>query len=598
MSGSLYDPAISRLMQTNPELAAIERRRMLAAMLMQQGQQNQKITHPLQIAGNLANTAVAALMTRKADEESKALTDQWRADDKAHWSVTPTAPQQGAPSGAMPDATPAGPMTAPPPGPVQQAALPPISDVAARVLYGEAVNQGPEGLAAVAHVIRNRANLTGLSPDDVVQKPGQFESWGNPQTRERLAALKPEQYAQAKAVMDDVMAGRTPDPTGGATHFLNPDLQQRLRRPLPDWAPPDQGQRIGQHVFYSYPGDFKRTAPPQGGESPQIAANSPPPSAPASDGGGDNMPIPGLPGMTLGTLTTRVMQGMNSENPYTRARAEKYIPMLTQLRQQQALALQEARAERGQIPQGYRFNRDTGQLEQIPGAPTTSGLQPIYGYSKDNQLVVMFPDGRGGVTQAQVPDNVTLAPPTRDQNLGTSIQTVGPGGRPIARAPIDVAGKASAAEVGKAAGTESAGAESAYRTATQTLQNIDGVLNHPGIRMGTGMSSVLNAIPGTDGYDFALRVEQLKGQAFLQAFNTLKGGGAITEAEGAKATAAIARLNTRLGTADFKTAVQELRDIVAAAQERAKAKMPAPAAAPGAAPNRTFTWNPQTGELE
>ena len=37
MSGSLYDPAISRLMQTNPELAAIERRRMLAAMLMKQG---------------------------------------------------------------------------------------------------------------------------------------------------------------------------------------------------------------------------------------------------------------------------------------------------------------------------------------------------------------------------------------------------------------------------------------------------------------------------------------------------------------------------------------------------------------------------------
>ena len=127
--------------------------------------------------------------------------------------------------------------------------------------------------------------------------------------------------------------------------------------------------------------------------------------------------------------------------------------------------------------------------------------------------------------------------------------------------------------------------------------------------MGTGMTSALNAIPGSSGYDFSLRVDQLKGQAFLQAFESLKGAGQITEAEGRKATEAIARLNTRLSTADFKVAVQELRDIVARGQERAKAKMTAPPAAPGAVPGaapqvegegqpRVRRFNPETGNLE
>jgi hypothetical protein len=172
---------------------------------------------------------------------------------------------------------------------------------------------------------------------------------------------------------------------------------------------------------------------------------------------------------------------------------------------------------------------------------------------------------------------------------------------------VDIAGREVAKATGSAQGAEIAGAESAYRTATQTLQNIDAVLKHPSIRMGTGVTSALNAIPGTSGYDFSLRVDQLKGQAFLQAFNTLKGAGAISEVEGAKATAAIARLNTRLGTADFKAAVQELHDIVAGAQERAKAKMPAPATPPsapqaspqgGASAPQRFNWNPETGKVE
>lgn len=68
---------------------------------------------------------------------------------------------------------------------------------------------------------------------------------------------------------------------------------------------------------------------------------------------------------------------------------------------------------------------------------------------------------------------------------------------------------------------------------------------------------------------FIPKVEQLQGQTFLQAFESLKGGGQITEIEGKKATEAIARLNTVQSPADFRKALQDLKDIVNNAKQRA-----------------------------
>lgn len=65
-------------------------------------------------------------------------------------------------------------------------------------------------------------------------------------------------------------------------------------------------------------------------------------------------------------------------------------------------------------------------------------------------------------------------------------------------------------------------------------------------------------------------IDQLRGQAFLQAFDTLKGGGAITEIEGEKAEQAIARLSQTQYEPDFAQALKELRDIMAVGMERAR----------------------------
>jgi hypothetical protein len=160
-------------------------------------------------------------------------------------------------AGLWGNTAPAAPVAAPAGGAAPAGKLPP--DIAARVLYGEAGGEGPQGLLAAAHVVLNRARLAGKSPEDVVTAPGQFEAYGNEATRARLMALKPEQYAAAQQALQAAASGQAPDPTGGATHYLNPQLQAQLGRQQPAWAT-GEGKRIGQHVFYSRPGDFQQTA--------------------------------------------------------------------------------------------------------------------------------------------------------------------------------------------------------------------------------------------------------------------------------------------------------------------------------------------------
>lgn len=90
---------------------------------------------------------------------------------------------------------------------------------------------------------------------------------------------------------------------------------------------------------------------------------------------------------------------------------------------------------------------------------------------------------------------------------------------------------------------------------------------------------------GTDAMDFQVVLDQLGGQAFLQAFETLKGGGQITEVEGKKATDAMARLNRKQSDAEFKRSLQDLREVVGAGLQRAKAGAGGATPVPDAAPS-------------
>ena len=107
--------------------------------------------------------------------------------------------------------------------------------------------------------------------------------------------------------------------------------------------------------------------------------------------------------------------------------------------------------------------------------------------------------------------------------------------------------------------------------ADDALSLIDSIRNDPARKAATGMSSVLNAIPGTQGYDFNQKVEQLKSGAFMTAIQQLRGMGALSNAEGQTATRAVTRLNTAMTEEGFLEALAEYEAIVKKGRERAAA---------------------------
>jgi N-acetylmuramoyl-L-alanine amidase len=137
-------------------------------------------------------------------------------------------------------------------------------DYLIRTIVFEALGETEIGKAAVASVILNRKRngSWGDSIRDVVTYPRQFEPWMT--RKDEIEKLSPNdaRYLNAAKIADGVLAGLIPDPTAGATFFLNPVVvRQRRGGSLPSWAEGD-GQPIGRHVFYS---------PDRGGTVPQRA---------------------------------------------------------------------------------------------------------------------------------------------------------------------------------------------------------------------------------------------------------------------------------------------------------------------------------------
>ena len=126
-------------------------------------------------------------------------------------------------------------------------------DYLIRTLAFEASGETEVGKVAVAYVVlnRKRSGRWGDNIKAVVTSPGQFEPW---MTRRReIEGLSPNdpRYQSAAIIADAVLSGQTPDPTAGATYFLNPIIvRERRGGSLPSWAR-GEGQPIGRHTFYS-----------------------------------------------------------------------------------------------------------------------------------------------------------------------------------------------------------------------------------------------------------------------------------------------------------------------------------------------------------
>lgn len=167
---------------------------------------------------------------------------------------------------------------------------------------------------------------------------------------------------------------------------------------------------------------------------------------------------------------------------------------------------------------------------------------------------------------------------------------LGAGGRPVipaAQSPTlqgQIAGaKTAATETAKKEAEAAFDAPTAIAKGQEALGLVDDLLKAPGFNTAVGTSRMfgLHKIPGTDARNFDIRLDQIKGQQFLQAFETLKGGGQITEVEGRKATDAISRMNPEASEQEFTKAAEEFKEIIQRGIARAQKMggMPAPSAA-------------------
>ena len=134
-------------------------------------------------------------------------------------------------------------------------------ELLARTLYGEARDQGEEGMTAVGNVVLNRLNKKswyGDSIEEIIKMPYQFSVF-NPETKPDefeqddnykatiSVTIDDPEYIAAREIALGLLEGKIKDNTGGATHYYNPDEAN------PSWIDSPKMKslkKIGDHSFY------------------------------------------------------------------------------------------------------------------------------------------------------------------------------------------------------------------------------------------------------------------------------------------------------------------------------------------------------------
>ena len=142
------------------------------------------------------------------------------------------------------------------------------------------------------------------------------------------------------------------------------------------------------------------------------------------------------------------------------------------------------------------------------------------------------------------------------------------------------------------------------QAALDTIGSMRGTINdltsHPGFSGSVGAKNASylfglkgDPVAGTKEADFKAMLEQVQGGAFLQAFESLKGGGQITQVEGEKATQAIVRAQQSQSEEGFKKSMNDFLSVLDKAEKRATSgeivQQPSTPAATAAAPRQTKT---------
>ncbi len=238
---------------------------------------------------------------------------------------------------------------------------------------------------------------------------------------------------------------------------------------------------------------------------------------------------------------------------------------------------------------GFQYYQDDGS-RVLPDVTATAdsagyGATPIYG-EVDGDMVIGQLNDQGGVRWNNVPKekwgSVKPTRPVKTVDTGTGTAVLNSmTGAVQGNIGKDIAG----AEAEKVTGKMETEAEvqakldlpQAEANANEMISAIDAALNHPGLDAAVGniqgnMPDAMRSVTDRQAADFITVANQIQGKTFMQAYQGLKGGGQITEVEGKKAEAAIARLDRAQSEDSYKAALRELREIVQKGAGRARTK--------------------------
>lgn len=301
--------------------------------------------------------------------------------------------------------------------------------------------------------------------------------------------------------------------------------------------------------------------------------------------------VPGWEALKAWVAMARAGQGgSNVQSTYINAQGKRMAIMRDGSQQELGDANQSIRVmeQEGAMPYGVVTSGGVaGQTVQLgagqqQGQPTGAYIDPSLppevqaqirqsiaaGQEPPGQMV--FSGGLGGAGPVRTPTAGEKAAATERAKLQAQLDYLPQQQAIETQGAID---RAVGTERGKAQVEREAAAPGAISTMEQAVSAIDELLGSAdlGNIVGWGSVNPLNRLPNRPERGLIARAEQIGGQAFLAAFNQLKGGGAITEREGAAATAAMARLDRSQSLEDYQTALRDLRSAIAPALERQRA---------------------------
>jgi muramidase (phage lysozyme) len=218
-----------------------------------------------------------------------------------------------------------------------------------------------------------------------------------------------------------------------------------------------------------------------------------------------------------------------------------------------------------------------------PNARDKFGNNPVWGKDKNGKWVLFQLNNAGGLAPAAAPDGIDLVPPGVGQlDLGTSFGIRDRAGAIIGDVPKDVSGEAAQKEIGKSQGAAQFDLPRIEDNAAMMTGILDRMKTHPGRAGSTGFIEGMLPSRTADQVDFQSLVNETKGQAFLQAYQTLKGAGQISEAEGAKAEQALSRLgNQRISDEEYLRAIDDFEGVIRTGLARARKQAGVPEAGAG-----------------